>query len=133
MNAAPQYIHTEGGEDLVVIPRSEYEALLNAAADADEDAADAAAYDQAKAEMELDRAQGRNPALPQNVSDLVRAGHSRLTAWRRSRNLTQQDLALKAGIAQSYLSQLENKQREGTAETLERLAKVLIVDVDQIS
>ncbi len=35
---------TPGGEEMVILPRAEYDALADLAADAEEDAADAAIY-----------------------------------------------------------------------------------------
>jgi PHD/YefM family antitoxin component YafN of YafNO toxin-antitoxin module len=48
---APQIIRTPGGEELVVLPRADYEALLERADGAAEDADDVAIYDARKAEL----------------------------------------------------------------------------------
>jgi PHD/YefM family antitoxin component YafN of YafNO toxin-antitoxin module len=48
---APQIIRTPGGEELVVLPRAEYEALLARADHEAEDAEDLAIYDGRKAEL----------------------------------------------------------------------------------
>ena len=55
-----QFITTPNGEELAIIPRAEYEALVALAAEAEEDAADLALYDERKAELAKDR----NAALP---------------------------------------------------------------------
>jgi len=126
----PQIIHTAAG-DLVVIPREDYEALLAAASaddEAAEDAADVAAYDEAKAEL----AAGRDQALPREVGAAILKGASRLTAWRKFRNLSQAVLADQAGIGQGYLSQIERGERIGAPDTLKRLAECLDLSVDQI-
>ena len=47
----PQIIRTPNGEELVVLPRAEYEALVERAAHDDEDAEDVAVYDARKAEL----------------------------------------------------------------------------------
>jgi PHD/YefM family antitoxin component YafN of YafNO toxin-antitoxin module len=49
--SAPQIIRTPSGEELVVLPRAEYEALLERADHAAEDAGDVAIYDARKAEL----------------------------------------------------------------------------------
>ena len=72
----PQTIITSSGETLVILPLAEYEALLDAAAGADEDAADVAAYDAAKAALAI----GEEQMLPPEVCGLVLNGHSRLRA-----------------------------------------------------
>lgn len=45
----PQIIRTPNGEELVVLPRADYEALVERAERADEDADDVAIYDARKA------------------------------------------------------------------------------------
>jgi DNA-binding XRE family transcriptional regulator len=118
----PQIIKTAGGEELVVLARADYEALLAAADDALEDAADIAMYDKCKSEMLAD---GDDAFLPPDVSLMMLQGDGLLKALRRSRGLSQAELASKAGIAQGYLSDMENKHKTGSPETLERLAAAL--------
>jgi hypothetical protein len=67
--SGPQIIRTPGGEELVVLPRAEYEALLERAGDAAEDADDIAIYDARKAEL----AKG-GVALPPEVSAAILRG-----------------------------------------------------------
>jgi hypothetical protein len=54
--SAPQIIRTPSGEELVVLPRAEYEALLERADHEGEDADDVAIYDARKAELAVDGA-----------------------------------------------------------------------------
>ena len=119
----PQIITTPGGEELVLLPRAEYDRLAALAAEAEEDAADAAAYDAAKAEFVAEGA----PAFPPELSAMLFATKSRLAAIRKWRGLSQAELAAKAGIQQGYLSDLETKRRSGLAATIERLAEALDV------
>jgi len=121
---APQIIRTPSGEELVVIPRAEYEALVAAVADAEEDVADAAIYDARKKDL----AQGRDIALPVEVSQSILRGDSLLKALRKWRNLTQIELAQATGLGQGYISDLESQRRGGTTETLNAIAKALDVD-----
>jgi hypothetical protein len=123
----PQIIVTPGGEELVVLPRAEYEALVERA-DYDEDADDLAIYDARKAEL----AEG-DMALPPAVSAAILKGESRLRAIRSWRDQTQLYLSHKTGIGQGYLSDLESGRRAGTPETLAKLAKALDVPVSWIS
>lgn len=119
----PQIITTPAGERLVIIPLAEYEALIGAAADAEEDAADIAAYDAAKEDL----AKGAEEALPVDVCKLIMGGDSRLKAIRKWRGAQQSDVAAKAEIGQGYLSDLENGKRAGTPETLSKIARALDV------
>jgi hypothetical protein len=120
----PQIIRTPGGEELVVLPRAEYEALL-ARADRDaEDADDVAIYDARKAEL----AAGGG-VLPPEVSAAILRGESRLKAIRNWRGETQLRLTAVTGISQGYLSDLESGRRTGTPETIAKLAQALDVPV----
>jgi Helix-turn-helix len=120
----PQIIRTPSGDEMVIIPRTEYEALLAAAHNEDQD--DVAIYDARKAEL----AASRNGLLPQPVGAAMLKGDSLLRALRRWRDITQSDLAAKAEVGQGYLSDLENRRRIGAPETLGRLARALDVPLD---
>tara|TARA_B100001964_G_scaffold236428_1_gene298131 strand:+ start:756 stop:965 length:210 start_codon:yes stop_codon:yes gene_type:complete len=50
--------------------------------------------------------------------------------WRLKKNLTQQQLADRAGYVQSFITQLENNNRGFTKESLIRIAKALKIKVD---
>ena len=126
---APQIIRTPGGEELVVLPRAEYEALLERADQADEDADDIAVYDARKAEL----AAGGGGVLSPAVSTAILRGDSRLKAIRHWRDVTQLHLAAQADIGQGYLSDLESGRRTGTPETIAKLAQALDVPVAWLS
>jgi ribosome-binding protein aMBF1 (putative translation factor) len=117
----PQIIRTPSGDEMVVIPRAEYEALIAAAHDEDQD--DVAIYDARKAEL----AAKENGLLPQPVSEAMLKGDSLLRALRRWRDITQSDLAAKAEVGQGFISDLESRRRTGAPETLRRLARALDV------
>ncbi len=124
----PQIIRTPAGEELVVLPRAEYEALLERADQAAEDADDIAVYDLRKAEL----AAG-GVVLPPQVSTAILRGESRLKAIRTWRGETQLHLSSVTGIGQGYLSDLENGRRAGTPETIAKLAQALDVPVAWLS
>ena len=125
---APQIILTPGGEELVVLPRADYEALLARIDHETDDVDDVAIYDARKAEL----AAGGS-LLPPEVSAAVLRGDSRLKAIRKWRDVTQQHLELKTGISQGYLSDLESGRRAGTGETLAKLAEALEIPVAWLS
>ena len=126
--SAPQIIRSPSGEELVVLPRAEYEALLERADRGAEDADDVAIYDARKAEL----AAG-DGVLPPEVSAAILRGDSRLKAIRKWRDETQLHLEFKTGIGQGYLSDLENGRRTGTPETIAKLAEALNVPVEWLS
>jgi DNA-binding XRE family transcriptional regulator len=119
----PKFIETQGAE-LVLLTRAEFDHLMAIAEDAEENAADIALYDARKAALDADA----HPMLPPEVSAMLLRGDRLLKALRKWRGLTQVDLALKAGLAQGYLSDLESGRRTGTDETLKLLAEKLEID-----
>ncbi len=121
-----QFITTPSGEELAIMPRAEYEALVALAAEAEEDAADLARYDERKAELAKDRA----AALPPEVSALMLRGMSLPRALRKWRGLTQQAVASKIGAAQGFVSDLESGRRRAAANTVHALAEVYDVPVE---
>lgn len=118
---AVQFIKTPAGDELAVLPRSEYEELVDALAEAEEDRADIAAYDAAKADPH-----GIDP-LPLEVSKHISAGAGLLKAIRLWRGISQVDLAAKAKLSQGFLSDLENRRRKRTPDVARRLASALDV------
>lgn len=124
----PQIIRTPAGEELVVLPRAEYEALLERAGYEGEDAEDVALYDARKAEL----AAG-DGVLPVEVSAAILRGDSRLKAIRNWRGETQLHLASETGLGQGYLSDLESGRRTGTPETIAKIAQALNVPVGWLS
>jgi transcriptional regulator with XRE-family HTH domain len=42
------------------------------------------------------------------------------------------ELAMAAGMSQSYLSQIESGKRQGSVDTLKRIAAVLAVSLDDL-
>jgi len=123
--SGPQIIRTPGGEELVVLSRAEYEALLERADHEAEDADDVAIYDARKAAGE--------GVLPPEVGAAILRGESRLKAIRNWRDETQLHLSFKTGIGQGYLSDLESGRRAGTPETIAKLAQALSVAVEWLS
>jgi hypothetical protein len=124
----PQIIRTPRGEELVVLPRAEYEALLERAEHAAEDAEDVAVYDARKAEL----AAG-GIVLPPEVSAAILRGDSRLKAVRNWRGETQLRLTSLTGIGQGYLSDLESGRRTGSPDTIAKLAAALRVPSEWLS
>jgi transcriptional regulator with XRE-family HTH domain len=53
--------------------------------------------------------------------------------WREHRGQSLRQLAERAGIGVGYLSQIENGERKGTAETLKKIAAALDVDLDDLT
>jgi DNA-binding XRE family transcriptional regulator len=115
-----QIIRT-GGEDLVVLPRRRYEALLARAGDplAGEAPADAAAPQTAAA-----------AALPPKVLERITAGENTILVLREFRGLSQAELARRADLAQPFVSKLERSVAGGSLRTMRALASALDAPLD---
>ena len=110
MNEMPkrQIIVSPSGERMVVLPEADYAALIERLEDAEDIAA---------ANAVVERLLGdENP----------------ITVWREHRGMTISALAEKAGLSQSYLSQIESGKREGRVGVLMRLARALSVDLEDL-
>jgi MoxR-like ATPase len=121
-----QTITTPSGDELVVLPRADYEALLAAAAAAEEDADDVAIYDARQAELTA----GVDARLPPEVSAAMLRGDSLLKALRKWRDMTQLHLEARTDIGQGYISDIESGRRKGTPETLTKIAEALRVPAE---
>jgi antitoxin component HigA of HigAB toxin-antitoxin module len=123
----PQIIKTENGE-LVVLPRTDYEALVKRAKiTTGED--EGVARIVAKSTAAL--AEGRDVELPAKVAEAIARGENPLRVIREWRDMTQIYLGeIKTNIGQSTISALENGTRRGTTAVWKRLADVLQVPMD---
>ena len=101
--------------DLVVIRPEDLDELL-------EDAAATAAWHRTRDEE----------AVPAAVVDRLLAGTNPIRVWREHRGLSLSALAAAAGIGKGYLSQLEGVERQCPVPTLQRIATVLGVDLDDL-
>ena len=121
-----QIIITPAGEELVVVPRGEFDALL--ARGGDEEAED---------RMTVRIAQAVRARLAAGEEHLVAAGPDgrppkpnlgigeRIRAARKARRMGQVELAAAAGIGQGYLSEIERGEKTPSDEVLERLVAAL--------
>ena len=120
----PQTIVTASGDRLVVLPEEDYATLLQAA----EDNADRTAISAFRRKL----AAGEEELIPSIMIDRLLAGENPIKVWREFRGRSVTDLAADAGLAQAFLSQIENGKREGTAATLRIIAEVLGVTIDDL-
>jgi DNA-binding XRE family transcriptional regulator len=119
----PQIIHSPSGEEMVILSKADYDALLERLADADEEAEDIRIYDERKAAL----AAGSDQVLPAKVSELIHRGDSRLRAVRKWRGKNQETLANAVGISQPYLSALERNSRPLSEDLVTTIAEWLEV------
>jgi DNA-binding XRE family transcriptional regulator len=111
--------------EMVTIPREEYERLQAAA----EDLADLQTYDRAKAAL----AAGKEELVPADYVNRLLNGESALRVYRNLRGLTQATLAAKAGVNRVTVTEIETGRKQGSVTTLRALAKTLDVALDDLA
>lgn len=121
-----QFFKTPNGEEMVVLSRADFDAMIDKLSDIEEDAADLAIAIQRKADLDS----GKDERLPEPVSAALLRGDSLLKALRNWRDMTQMHIAHRTGLGQGYISDLEAGRRKGTPETLAAIAKALDVPTD---
>lgn len=115
---------TPSGDEMVIIPRAEYDELLEAS----EMAQDVAAFDRFKAQL----ASGEEELVPAEFANRILDGENPLRVWRHYRNLSAQNLAAKAGISAAYLSEIETGKKDGSLSVMKQIAEILNVSLDDI-
>jgi DNA-binding XRE family transcriptional regulator len=123
-NMTVQFITTETGERLAVIPEAEYRVLVEAAEDR-EDVGAVRAFDAALA-------RGDEELVPAQFANRILDGENKVRVWREYRGLQVKTLAEETGLAASYISQIETGVRAGTVESYKKIAAALKVGLDDI-
>jgi DNA-binding XRE family transcriptional regulator len=116
----PQIIRDgKGRPAYAVLPWADYVDLL-----AEESMSDEELFDLAEVANE--------ERLPDEVVDKLLAGENPVRVFRRYRDMTQDELARKAGTNPVYISQIERGSRRGSLDLNRRLAAALDVDIDDL-
>jgi mRNA interferase RelE/StbE len=106
--------------DMVSIPREEYERLLTAAEDLDE----IVAYDRAVATG--------GAGMPGDVFKRILVGENPVRVIREWRGLSGAELARRAGTHRVQLHEIESGLKTGSVQTLKRIADALNVPLDDL-
>lgn len=118
-----QFIENKGVAEWAVIPVHTYKRLVEES----EMLQDILDYDQAKRLIE-----NGQDLIPSQVTFAILDGENPIKVWRTHRGLTQQEVANRAKISPSYLSQLESSKRTGTTEVLKSIAHVMAIEIDDL-
>jgi len=121
MKIHPQIILQNKTPVFAILPYAEYESILEKL----EDIADIEIIQAAKSE--------KSERFPLSLIEDIASGKNPIKAYREHRGLSQQALAEKVKISKQYVSQLENNERKGTLGILKKIAKILTVDLDDIT
>jgi DNA-binding XRE family transcriptional regulator len=118
---------TPNGEEMVILSRGDYDALLRQAELA-EDLEDLAAVEAYKQRV----AAGEEEGIPSEFVDRLIDGESPIRVWRDFRGLSSKELAKATGISTAYLSEIETGKKEGSISVFRSIAKTLRVDLDDL-
>jgi transcriptional regulator with XRE-family HTH domain len=122
----PVMTKTPQGDDIVILSRAEYDAL--ALGRRDEDAADAAHANSILADIES----GTETLLTSEQANQLLGAKTPLAFWRKHRGMTQETLSKSIGVAQGFVSEIENGTKTGDVQTLANMARVLAISLDDL-
>jgi transcriptional regulator with XRE-family HTH domain len=122
----PLMTKTPKGDEIVILSRAEYDALTTGRSD--EDAADVAHANRILAEL----AEGSETLLTSEQADVLLAAKTPLAFWRKHRGLTQEALSKLVGVAQGFISEIENGSKTGDVQTLAAVARALEISLDDL-
>lgn len=126
------YQKFRGGIDAGAIPmvlEIDFPGQFAKDAEAAEDAADIAHVQQIKERL----ARGEEELIPADVVNRIFHGESKVKVWREHRGISLRELAAKADISPSHLSQIEGGTLDGTFETMTKIAAALGITVDELA
>jgi DNA-binding XRE family transcriptional regulator len=115
---------TPNGDEMVILPRAEYDQLVEAS----EMAQDVAALDRFKAQL----ASGDEERVPAEFVNRILDGENPLRVWRQYRKMSARKLAAEAGISAAYLSEIETGKKDGSLSVMKHIAEILNVSLDDI-
>jgi transcriptional regulator with XRE-family HTH domain len=122
----PVMTKTPKGDEIVILSRAEYDALTTGRHG--EDAADAAHANRILADL----ARGSETLLTSEQADGLLAAKTPLAFWRKHRGMTQETLSKLVGVAQGFISEIENGSKTGDVQTLAAAARALDISLDDL-
>ena len=75
---------------------------------------------------------GAEMLLTSEEVDHLLAAKTPMAFWRRHRGLTQEALSKTTGLAQNFLSEIENGSKTGDVQTVAQIARALSVAMDDL-
>lgn len=131
--------------DEVVLSRDDWERIVAALggqiADAaiTEDEEDIAAVAAARAEdaqlaasIQGERGRPVETTVPIDVIKARTTGAHPIRAWRDHRGWTQVYLSFKSGVGRDLIAQIETRRKQGSVDTLDRLARALDIPIEAL-
>lgn len=111
------------GQKMVILPESEFRKLEELAEELE---------DVQLAERAAARAEAGEEYVPLELVDRIIGGESALTVWREYRELSQAELAARAGCSVSVIADMESGAAPGNPKTWRALTAALGVELEDI-
>ncbi|MDR6431271.1 helix-turn-helix transcriptional regulator [Brucella pseudogrignonensis] len=119
-----QIITTPQGEEMAVLPKADYDKLIEAF----EDREDVEASRKFRAKLSA----GEEELIPAEYVNRMIDGENKIKVWRDFRGMSAKALADAAGISAPYLSQIESGAREGSLDAMKKIAEALKLTIDDL-
>jgi DNA-binding XRE family transcriptional regulator len=84
------------------------------------------------AHLEAERGVPVETTIPIEIVKAELDGAHPLRAWRDHRGWTQAELAAKSGVARDLIAQIETRRRNGSIQSMNRLARALGVPIEAL-
>lgn len=84
------------------------------------------------AQIESERGEPVAITIPVEVIEAKLDGAHPIKAWREYRGWTQSYLSFKSGVGRDLIAQIETRRKNGSIETLDRIARVLNVPMEAL-
>jgi DNA-binding XRE family transcriptional regulator len=107
-----------------LVPYKEYKELYEKL----EDLEDISDYDRIKKKLK----EGKEELIPAKFVDRILDGENEIKVFRDLRMITQSELAKKVGVSKQYISSIEGDKIKGSKKILNKIAKVLNVNLEDI-
>lgn len=111
--------------DTITLSRADYLALIEAIQDAED-------LESSRNVMKR-MAEGEEEGVPIELVERLMAGESPVRVWREHRGMTGKALAESAGIAATYLSEIESGKKPGSLDAMAKLARALKISLDDLA
>lgn len=119
-----QIITTPDGSEMAVLPKAEYDSMLEALRDK---------QDVLRAEIfRLKVERGDEELIPAEFVNRMIDGENKIKVWRDFRGMSAKALADAAGLSAPYVSQIESGAREGSLDAMKKIAEALKVTIDEL-
>ncbi|MGC0054862.1 helix-turn-helix domain-containing protein [Brucella pituitosa] len=119
-----QIIMTPQGDEMAVLPKADYDKLLEAF----EEREDIESGRKFRAKLSA----GEEELIPAEYVNRMINGENKVKVWRDFRGMSAKALSDAAGMSAPYLSQIESGAREGSLDALKKLAEALRVTIDEL-